>query len=324
MNQTLEIKNKKKKDGYFKTQFKNLRKNVSIIYFLLPAILLALFFGYLPMIGATWAFREEVSQVNWLYDTLTFTNGWTFDHIVGIFVDETTGPEIFGALGNTLIISCIKILIIFPMTIIFAIFLSEIKNSFISKLVLIILCLPNFLSWPVTINIWVNVFDFINKTLGDWGLITKPILFFDSFFKPLVIFLSIWKGLGWSSIFFYSAIMSIDKEYYEAATIDGANKVQKIWYLTIPGILPVIALQLVMNITYILDAGFDQIYSMFTVTNDDFSQDILGTLIYRYTMSGNQGIPEVVGLSVLNGLLALILMLTGNAVVKKYFGRSLW
>ena len=185
------------------------------------------------------------------------------------------------------------------------------------------MCLPNFLSWPVTINIWVNVFEFINRILGDMGLISIKILFFDSLFKPLVIFLGVWKGLGWSSIFFYAAIMSIDKEYYEAATIDGANKIQKIWYLTIPGILPVIALQLVMSITYILDAGFDQVYTMLQVSNDDNNQEILGTLIYYYTMNSTD-IPQVVGLSVLNGLIALVLMLVGNTVVKKYFGRSLW
>ena len=321
MNQTLSVK--KKKDGYFKTQIKYLKKNVSIIYFLLPAVLLALLCGYLPMIGATWAFREQISTTNWLYDTLTFTNGYTFKHIVGIFSDPEVSDKLFGALSNTLIISGIRIALIFPLTIIFAIFLSEIKNSFISKLVLIILCLPNFLSWPVTINIWVNVFEFINKVLGDAGLISSKILFFDSLFKPLVIFLGVWKGLGWSSIFFYSAIMSIDKEYYEAATIDGANKVQKIWYLTIPGILPVIALQLVMSITYILDAGFDQVYTMLQVSNDDNNQEILGTLIYYYTMTSTD-IPQVVGLSVLNGLIALVLMLVGNTVVKKYFGRSLW
>ena len=323
MNQTLEIKSKKKKEGYFKTQMKNLRKNVSIIYFLLPAILLALLCGYLPMIGATWAFREKITQVNWLYQTLSFTNGWTMKHVIDIFTDVEIADKLFGALGNTLTISGIRIALIFPMTIIFAIFLSEIKNSFISKLVLIILCLPNFLSWPVTINIWVNVFDFINKILGVIGLIQDPISFFDILFKPLVIFLGVWKGLGWSSIFFYSAIMSIDKEYYEAATIDGANKVQKIWYLTIPGILPVIALQLVMSITYILDAGFDQVYTMLQVSIDDENQQILGTLIYWYTMNSTD-IPQVVALSVINGAIALVLMLVGNSVVKKYFGRSLW
>ena len=129
MNKTLEIN--KEKTGYFKTQMKYMKKNGSIMFFILPAALLALVFGYLPMIGATWAFREEVSTVNWLYDTLTFTNGYTFKHIIGIFTDETIGPQIFEALGNTLTISCIKILLFFPMTIIFAIFLSEIKNSFL-------------------------------------------------------------------------------------------------------------------------------------------------------------------------------------------------
>ena len=118
--------------------------------------------------------------------------------------------------------------------------------------------------------------------------------------------------------------MSIDKEYYEAATIDGANKFQQIRYLTVPGILPVIALQLVMNITYILDAGFDQVYSMLNVVKSiTYDEQILGTYIFNLAMS-NQNIPFTVAMSVVQGLFALFLMLGGNTLVKKTLHRSLW
>ena len=108
--------------------------------------------------------------------------------------------------------------------------------------------------------------------------------------------------------------MSIDKEYYEAATIDGANKFQQVRYLTIPGILPVIALQLVMNITYILDAGFDQVKSMLELVRSN---------IFELTMR-QSNIPFTVAMSVIQGLFALFLMLGGNTLVKKKMGRSLW
>ena len=155
-------------------------------------------------------------------------------------------------------------MIIIVTAIILAVLLSEIKKTALSKFLLIILCLPNFLSWPVTIGIWNNLLSLDNGLVNNFiaAMGGERIYFFRDHFKFLVVFLTIWKGVGWGSIYFYAAIMSIDKEYYEAAVIDGANKFQQIRYLTIPGILPVIALQLVMNITYILDAGFDQVYAM--------------------------------------------------------------
>ena len=207
-----------------------------------------------------------------------------------------------------------------------AILLSEIKRPALSKLILIILCLPNFLSWPVVVGIWNNLLNLdsglINNIIASMG--GEKIYFFNEHFKGLVIFLSIWKGLGWGSIYFYAAIMSIDKEYYEAAEIDGANKFQQIRYLTIPGILPVIALQLVMNITYILDAGFDQVYAMLSLVptkTDD--EAILGTFIMKLALE-EPDVAFTVAMSVVQGLFALVLMLVGNTFVKKKLGRSLW
>ena len=302
-----------KKINYFK-------KHKGILLFLVPAILLTLLFGYVPMTGVIFAFKEKITPLNWLYDVLT--QPFTFKHMAMVFQDA----EVLTALKNTLIISVSKILIFFPLTIILAILLSEIKRPSISKLLLIILCLPNFLSWPVTIGIWNNLLSLdnglVNNVIASLG--GERIYFFQDHFKFLVVFLSIWKGIGWGSIYFYAAIMSIDKEYYEAATIDGASKIQQIWYLTIPGILPVIALQLVMNITYILDAGFDQVYSMLNLVKSiTYDEQIIGTYIFNLTMS-NSNIPFTVAMSVIQGLFALFLMLGGNALVKKYLGRSLW
>lgn len=311
---------KTKKVGYFKRQMHHLKKNKTIIAFLIPAFLLSLLFGYVPMTGIIFAFKEKVTPNNWLYDTLT--SRFTFKHILSVFSD----PEVLTALKNTLIISFSKILIFFPLTIVLAILLSEIKNTALSKLLLIILCLPNFLSWPVTIGIWNNLLSLdnglINNLIASLG--GERIYFFRDHFKFLVVFLSIWKGIGWGSIYFYAAIMSIDKEYYEAAKIDGANKFQQIRYLTIPGIIPVIALQLVMNITYILDAGFDQVYAMLNLVRSiTYDEQILGTYIFNLTMK-NSNIPFTVAMSVIQGLFALVLMLGGNTLVKKKLHRSLW
>ena len=317
----MEIVNKKDSLTNFQQEIDKLKKNKSIVAFLIPAILLVIFFGYLPMFGIIFAFKEEIRAFNWFYDFLTAD--FTFDHILEIFKDQ----DVIKALSNTLIISCSKILIYFPLCIVFAILLSEIKKPWISKFILIVMCLPNFLSWPVTIGIWNNLIGYdgiFTKLLLKWGVVSTQTSLFDTMFKPLVVFLSIWKGLGWGSIYFYSAIMSIDKEYYEAATIDGASKVQRIRYLTIPGILPVIALQLVLNITYIMDAGFDQVYAMIKlVPNATYDEQILGTYIFNQALSATD-LSFGVAMSVVNGVFALVLMLVGNKIVKKRLGTSLW
>lgn len=314
------IPNSQRKVGYFRRQFRNLRKNKGIVMFLIPAILLSLLFGYVPMTGIIFAFKEKVTPTNWLYDTLT--SPFTLDNFAKVFSDV----EVLTALKNTLIISITKILIFFPLTIVLAVLLSEIKKTALSKFLLIILCLPNFLSWPVTIGIWNNLLSLDNGLVNNFiaSMGGERIYFFRDHFKFLVVFLTIWKGVGWGSIYFYAAIMSIDKEYYEAAVIDGANKFQQIRYLTIPGILPVIALQLVMNITYILDAGFDQVYAMLNLVRSiTYDEQILGTYIFDLTMKNNN-IPFTVAMSVVQGLFALVLMLGGNTLVKKKLGRSLW
>lgn len=336
MEQVIDLKPKRKTAGQKLRE--NFKKNASIMWFMLPAIALVLFFGYLPMFGILFAFKVDLDPTNWLYDF--FKQGWTFDYLLMIFKND----DILLALGNTLMISVTRLIVCFPMSIIFAILLSEIKKPWLAKIILIIMCLPNFLSWPVTIGIWNNLLHqehgLINNIISSFGgqridfyVVAQDGELAFTPFKILSVFLSLWKGLGWSSIFFYSAIMSIDKEYYEAATIDGASKVQKIWYLTIPGIMPVIALQLVMNITYILDAGFDQTYSMLMILNPNgrYTELILGTLIFDLAKgdtsllpAGVSPLPLAVATSIVNGLLALFLMLFGNWFVKKRLGSSLW
>lgn len=306
--------------GYFKNEFKKLKKHKAIAAFILPAVIISFVLGYIPMLGVIFAFKEQVRASYWLYDTLT--SGWTLQNFINVFADEA----FLIALGNTLTISILKLIIIFPLTIIVAIMLAEIKKPWISKIILIVLCLPNFLSWPVCIGIWQNILGLdtgvLNNIIAKMG--GERIYFFNDWYMFLVIFLAAWKGLGWGSIYYYAAIVSIDKSYYEAATIDGANKIQKIRYLTLPSILPIIALMLVMNITYILDAGFDQIYSMLQlVRSSTYDKQILGTYIFDLAMQ-NSNIPFTVALSVFNGLFALFLMLGGNALVKKTLHRSLW
>jgi len=214
------------KSSYWSRVGSKIKKYKSIFWFLFPAAFLALLFGYLPLIGILIAFKGDFTlAINSPIDEL-FRDNWTLAQFQKIFQDVGFST----ALANTLTINIIKLLLVFPFTIVLAIMLSEVKSTFLSKLILIILCLPNFLSWPVVIGIWENFFKevdgVVNNVLLSMNIIDSPIYWFgkEALFKPFVIIIDMWKGTGWNSIMFYTAIMSIDKSYYEAATLDGCSK----------------------------------------------------------------------------------------------------
>lgn len=302
-----------------------IKKTGTIYWFLIPALIFTLIFSYIPMVGTLISFKDSFNL--YIYNPLEafMKSGWTINNYLNIFSDK----QFITSISNTLIISLLKIVIVFPLSIVLAMMLAEVKKSWLSKTILIILCLPQFLSWSVAIGIWSGLLSdvdgAVNNILMQFNLINKPIWFFGSndMFKGLAIFLAAWKTMGWNSILFYAAIVSIDTSMFESGKIDGANKIQKAWYLTLPAILPTIALMLVMNITYIMDAGFEQIYTMMNAETR-YAQQILGTYLYDISIINRNDMPFAVALGVFNGIIALSLMLIGNKVVKKSLGKSLW
>lgn len=320
------------KDGYWYRVGQKLKKYGSIYWFVLPAAFLALLFGYIPLIFLLAAFKENVlfGQFDIPFMALFDPRyGWGFQQFVKIF---TTDSEIFLiSLGNTLIINLTKLFLIFPLPILLAIMLSEVKSSFLAKLFLIILCLPNFLSWPTVIGIWQNFFRLQGGVLNN--LFGTQINFFDynllgdkvNLFRFFVIFFDGWKGTGWNSIMFYTAIMSIDKTYYEAAELDGANKMQQIFHLTLPSIFPIIALMFIMNITYILSTGFESI-NLIANWNPEFinKETTLDYYLYFVSLRESGKYSFATALGLFNSTVSLVFMLTGNAISRKLLNRGLW
>lgn len=309
-------------EGYWKKQGKRLRKHGRILPFIIPAALFSLIFSYIPMLGIIFAFKGEgfnlmKGDVIWNISNAE----WTFRNFIDIFYDA----KFLKAVGNTLIINVLKLLICFPLSIIFALQLAELKNQRLAKAILIIVCIPNFLSWAIVIGIWQGVLHPDTGFLGKLFFAGRDVMAEDEMFKFFVIALSIWKNTGWGSIIYYAAITSIDKSYYEAATIDGANKFQKAFRLTLPAIMPTIALMLVLQFSGMMAAGFEQIYTMMQ-SNAELvdSQITLDTYLYDISVVNRTNIPFATALGVFNGLIALALMLVGNKITTKTLHRSLW
>lgn len=320
------------KRGYWHRVGQKLKKYGSIYSFVLPAAFLALLFGYIPLIFLLGAFKEDVvfgAFTNPFAALFDPNYAWSFEQFASIFT--TYSEQFFRSLGNTLIINLTKLVLVFPLPILIAIMLSEVKSSFLAKLFLIILCLPNFLSWPTVIGIWQNFFRLQDGVLNN--LFGTQINFFDydlfgkgsNLFRFFVIFFDGWKGTGWNSIMFYTAIMSIDKTYYEAAELDGANKIQQITHLTLPSILPIIALMFIMNITYILSCGFEAI-NLIAEWHPDFITYETTLDYYLYWVSikeaGNYSFATALGL--FNSTISLLFMLVGNKICRKFLNRGLW
>lgn len=299
---------------------KQLKKYGSLYPFLIPAMLLALVFSYLPMAGLVIAFKDNINFIRYDSPLEAFMNAsWSFQHFRTIFSD----PEIYKYIINTLIISAMKIIITFPLPIVLAVMISEVRNKGFSTFVQSMVFLPHFLSWVVITGIFKNLLAVdgpINAIFGiRYHWFGEP-----GIFRWLVVALSGWKEVGYSSIVYISAILAIDACLYEAARIDGAGKLRQVFSITIPLIIPTIMTMLIIRLGYLMEAGFEQIYTMISSTTRD-TGEIIGTYIYRISLGengGNYGLSTAVGL--FNGVISLILIVSANYVSKKLLNEGIW
>ena len=297
-------------------------KHKQLIPFVIPAILFALIFCYLPMAGIVIAFKDNPNFMR--YDVMEALSraDWTLDHFKMIFSD----PEISKVVRNTLIISIMKIVILFPLPVFLAVMITELRSQKFSKLVQGLVFLPHFFSWVVIVGIFNSLFGLygpINNIVEALGGTPTHFMGEPLWFRWLVVILSGWKEIGYSSIVYRAAIMSIDPSLYEAAKIDGASKMKQIWNITIPSILPTIIVMLIIRIGYLMDAGFEQVYAMLNANTME-TGDIIGTFVYRKALGAesNYGLSTAVGL--INGLISMGLILGANYFSKKKTGSGVW
>lgn len=283
---------------------------------LIPAVVFIILFQYVPLYGLQIAFKDFNIFVG-IKDS-----PWVgLDHFRRVFSD----PNFYRVLRNTLIISFYKLVFLFPLPIILAILLNEVKNRVFQRSIQTIVYLPHFLSWVIVSGLFVSILGtdgVVNQAIAPF--VDRPIRFLMDcrWFRSVLVFTEGWKGVGWSAIVYLAAITSIDPQLYEAAIVDGANKFKRIWYITLPGISPTIILLLILNIGSLLDAGFQQILVMYNPMVYSVA-DIIGTYVYRVGLGQmNFSYGSAVGL--FNSVVAFVLIVSGNYVAKKLVGRSIW
>lgn len=315
-----------KKNKDFQVKKRIFKKQLALQIFALAGIAYIFLFSYIPMFGIVMGFKnyDIVDGVKGI-----FTSPWVgFKYFREFFTDINFGKLI----KNTVGISFLKMIFTFPMPILFAIMLNEMGNAKYKKLVQTCSYLPHFISWVIISGISFRFFSstgIINSVLGNIGLIKEPIPFLNSphMFWGMAVFLDVWKEMGWWTIVFLAAIVGINQDLIEAAQIDGAGRLKRIWYITLPCIKPTVVTVLILALGNLFGGGlsgsnFEQSYLLGNSMNSPAS-DIIQTYVFKVGLSqGRYAYATAVGL--IQSVISLILIFTSNSVAKKLSGSGLF
>ena len=283
---------------------------------LLPGIVFLIIFRYIPIFGNVIAFMDynpyDAAQTTW----------------VGLkhFQDLLTRPQFLQVFGNTLYISILKMVCGFPIPIILALMMNEMKNLKFKKVAQTLLYLPNFISWVVLAGLIMNMLD------PDTGLVTSiinsisgeqvQVLTDTRYFVPMLVITDIYKGAGWGTIIYFAALSGIDPQLYEAAEIDGARKWKQLLHITLPSITPTIVVMLILSCNNIVNAGFDQIFMLYSALVYSVA-DIIDTYVYRIGIkNADYSFSTAAGL--FKSVIALVMILIVNTVAKKTGNEGIW
>lgn len=292
-------------------------RNTDYYLLLIPGLLFLLVFKYTPMYGVIIAFQD-------------------FNIFEGIRGSEWVGFEQFHRLlqsaefaqvfTNTLLISVYKIVILFPIPILIALILNEVRWMAFKRTIQTIIYMPHFLSWVIISGLFITILSpsggLVNNIIRSFG--GEPISFFMSndYFRSVIVLTAGWKEVGWNAIVFIAAIAGIEQEQYEAASIDGAGRIRKMFHISLPGILPTIVLMFILRLGSVLDAGTEQILTMYNPVVYE-TGDVIGTFVYRMGL-GKMDYSFSTAVGLFNSVVGFILVVSGNYVSKKLVKRGIW
>ncbi len=302
--------------GFFKRLGRDLKKYRSLYIMLLPVILYYLIFCYLPMYGAQIAFRDFSPKFGILGSKwVGLANFKSFFH----------GVYFIRLVRNTLIINIINLIIGFPMPIILALLLNEVRKLWFKKTIQTVSYLPHFISTVVVSGMimqFVSTNGFITKLMTVFGFAQNNLLTDPNMFRPIYIISDIWQEIGWGSIIYIAAIAGINSELYEAARIDGAGRFKQVLYVTIPGILPTIITMLILRIGTMMTIGYEKIILLYNPSIYE-TADVISTYVYR---KGLQDLDYSFSTAVdlFNSVINLVLLFSANKICKKLTDSSLW
>ncbi|SMF83146.1 carbohydrate ABC transporter membrane protein 1, CUT1 family [Paenibacillus uliginis N3/975] len=296
---------------------RSIRKNWDLYLLIVPVIVYYIIFHYIPMYGVQIAFKDFIASKGitdspWagLKHFERFFNSYYFERLI----------------MNTLEIGLYELLVGFPVPIILALLINEVRSKLFRKTVQTITYAPHFLSTVVLVGMLFIFLDpnsgFINMLIRLFG--GDPVSFMTEpgWFKTIYVFSGVWQQMGWSSIIYLAALTGIDPQQHEAAKVDGASRLKRIWHINLPGIMPTIIILLIMNVGSVMAVGFEKVFLMQNDLNRE-SSDVIATYVYRSgIVSAQYSFSAAVGL--FNSIINFILLLTVNFISRKVGQNSLW
>ncbi|MEC0230101.1 ABC transporter permease [Paenibacillus alba] len=304
-------------EATFPTRFRrDFLLNKYLYLMMVPVVAYYLIFHYAPMYGALIAFKEYTPNKGIL------GSEWVgFQHFQEFF----SSYYFWRILKNTVIISLYSLCFEFPAPIILAIMINELANKKFQRFVQTVTYMPYFISLIVIAGMvkdFTNSGGLINNLLTHVGFNDTAMLQKPEMFRSIYILSEIWQKIGWESIIYLAALMSIDQEQYEASKIDGANRWKQIWHITLPGILPTIAIMFILRMGNLLNVGFEKIILLYNPSTYD-TADVISSFVYRKgLLEFGWSYSSAVGL--FNSVINLALLVTANKISKRVSENSLW
>lgn len=296
---------------------KSLKKHWQLYLLVIPPVLYFVVFKYIPMFNVVLAFKDyNVIKGIW-------GSPWVGAKYFDLFFRNPAFPTL---LKNTLFISLYELAVNFPVPILLALALNEVRSVRFKRTVQLITYAPYFISTVVMVSIIILFLDpnqgIVNQILQALGIPATNFLGSPHLFRSVYVFSDAWQTAGYSAVIYLAALAGIDPSLYEAAKVDGASRLQKIWNVDIPGILPTIVIILILNVGNVMALGFEKIYLLQNPLNISTSE-IIATYVYKIgLLNANYSFATAVGL--FNSVVNLILLVLVNAIARRISSNSLW
>ena len=284
---------------------------------ILPGIVWYVIFAYIPIFGLSLAFKKYVAKQG------LFGSPWIgMYNFNKVFAD----PAFFASIVTTIRINAGRLLFVFPVPILFALMINEVRLGRAKKILQSIYTFPNFLSWVIVASIMISILGqrgLVNSLLGAlFGAKPVPFLGKPSYFQPMVYLTDIWKTAGWSAIIYMASISGIDQEQYEAAEIDGASRIQRIVYITLPSIRSTIMVMFILAVGRLMSDGFDQIFNLSNSATIK-GAETLDMYIYRITFKGRVDFAFSSAVALFRSTINMLLLIAADRVSKAVGGSGL-
>lgn len=291
-------------------------KDIGLYLLMVPGVLIVFVFCYVPMAGLVIAFQDY-----------SIFKGIQASSFVGLkhFIKLFSQGNFTRILRNTIMISVYRIVFGFPIPIILALFINEIRTILPKRIVQTIIYLPHFLSWVIVYGLFVSFFSAsgsIMRAIYAHSDSVPVILTDSSLFRSILVGTSIWKESGWGTVLYMASITSIDPQLYESAIIDGAGRLRLMRHITLPGIAPTIIMVLIIRIGSLIDSQTEQVLLFLNPLVYE-TGDVIGTYVYRMGL-GKMEYSFSTAVGLFGSVIGFALMLLANSLSKKHAGRSIW